>query len=508
MGHERGEEGARGLRSRPLDRESLGMEAARSVGQAVGDLFRSYGPWFFGLCCGNIWIGWMNGAHALFPQALWDVVCAATMTLTLTVGIWYGWRHREQPVCETYAADWPIAVVMSAFTLPAAGLLEASSQVLALVSTVLTEIGMAWLYVRWGVFLGRLDIRSTVGCIFAAHVVGCSVKLALYYVPTAISAVPVALLPLVSLASLRLACKRATLSGERFRPEGQDGAVSTVRGTPPTIWCSGARGSWGPLWKVAAFVACYRVLFQAGQALRGLPGSSLSLSTACCLAEIAVSLVIIYMLLVRSGSFTFQQVWSIFLILMGIVLLCTMNPATMALGAAIRAAAGSLLVMFTWLVFADILHHSTLHPFVIFGIARIAYEVPRLLVEGLALAGAMPMVGDAFFTGVLFFVLLVFAVLFFDWRDPTLALIFSDFQKRPEAPAADTVRQVCQQAARDFGLTPREEQVLLYLCQGRTRAYIAETLYLSENTVRGHTQRIYGKLGVHNKTELQRLLGV
>ena len=40
------------------------------------------------------------------------------------------------------------------------------------------------------------------------------------------------------------------------------------------------------------------------------------------------------------------------------------------------------------------------------------------------------------------------------------------------------------------------------LCQGRTRAYIAETLYLSENTVRGHVKRIYTKLDVHSKQEL------
>ena len=68
--------------------------------------------------------------------------------------------------------------------------------------------------------------------------------------------------------------------------------------------------------------------------------------------------------------------------------------------------------------------------------------------------------------------------------------------------------RACSALTSEHNLSQREEEVLLYLCQGRTRAYIAETLYLSENTVRGHTQRIYGKLEVHNKTELQRKLGV
>ena len=40
------------------------------------------------------------------------------------------------------------------------------------------------------------------------------------------------------------------------------------------------------------------------------------------------------------------------------------------------------------------------------------------------------------------------------------------------------------------------------LCKGRTKAYIAETLYLTENTVKGHTKHIYSKLDVHSKQEL------
>ena len=53
-----------------------------------------------------------------------------------------------------------------------------------------------------------------------------------------------------------------------------------------------------------------------------------------------------------------------------------------------------------------------------------------------------------------------------------------------------------------FELSDREIEIMQYLCKGRSRPYIAETLYLSENTVRTHSRRIYGKLDVHNKQEL------
>ena len=470
----------------------------RRVGAAVSDEVRSFaaehGMWFIALCCGNIWIGWMNGVHALAPTDVWRVLSASTMICTLLVAALYGWRHPDAEATHDrgYAFDWPIAALMALFTLPAAGVLvpDGLLQAAAVGGTIATEIGMAWLFIRWGCYLTRLSLRETVACIFGAHVVGCTVKLLLYYVPSQMVAIPIALLPLVSMFSLRQACRH------------YDGAFRDVGGDVPTIWCSGKKGSWGPLWKITVFIVVYRLIFNSAK----MTGTSVSLSTICCLTEIAVALLILYMMLVRSGSFTFQQVWSLFLVLLGASLMFSVSNGFTDVGGFVKAASGSLLVMFIWLVYADVSHHSTLHPFVVFGIARIAYELPTLVTSGLLVPGALSR--DPFFICVLMFCLLAFAVFFFDLRDPTLSLVFSDFQKREEGPAPDALRAVCDAAAGDAGLTARESEVLFLLCQGRTRAYIAETLYLSENTVRGHTQHIYEKLGVHSKTELQRKLGV
>ena len=60
----------------------------------------------------------------------------------------------------------------------------------------------------------------------------------------------------------------------------------------------------------------------------------------------------------------------------------------------------------------------------------------------------------------------------------------------------------CRALARDYSLTNREFDVLVFLAHGRSGAYIAEELTLSENTVKGHTKRLYAKLGVHNRQEL------
>lgn len=48
-------------------------------------------------------------------------------------------------------------------------------------------------------------------------------------------------------------------------------------------------------------------------------------------------------------------------------------------------------------------------------------------------------------------------------------------------------------------LTPRELEVMKMLCKGRTKSYIAETLYLTESTVRSHAKHIYTKLDARSK---------
>lgn len=50
-------------------------------------------------------------------------------------------------------------------------------------------------------------------------------------------------------------------------------------------------------------------------------------------------------------------------------------------------------------------------------------------------------------------------------------------------------------------LTKRETQVLNELCKGKSYKSIAETLFVSEDTVHFHIKNIYRKLQVHSKSE-------
>ena len=55
--------------------------------------------------------------------------------------------------------------------------------------------------------------------------------------------------------------------------------------------------------------------------------------------------------------------------------------------------------------------------------------------------------------------------------------------------------------SREFGLTPRQQEILALLCHRLTDPEIAARLYLSPRTVEGHVTQILGKLGVANRRE-------
>lgn len=66
----------------------------------------------------------------------------------------------------------------------------------------------------------------------------------------------------------------------------------------------------------------------------------------------------------------------------------------------------------------------------------------------------------------------------------------------------EAMQRRCAKAARCFGLTRREEEVLLLMMQGQTLSHIGEELFIADSTIKTHTRHIYRKMGVANRQEL------
>lgn len=65
---------------------------------------------------------------------------------------------------------------------------------------------------------------------------------------------------------------------------------------------------------------------------------------------------------------------------------------------------------------------------------------------------------------------------------------------------------LCRQATVSYDITPREFDVVVYTYRGYSAKKIAETLLVSESTVKAHLSHCYRKLGIHTKQELIALI--
>ena len=87
--------------------------------------------------------------------------------------------------------------------------------------------------------------------------------------------------------------------------------------------------------------------------------------------------------------------------------------------------------------------------------------------------------------------------------------------KLTKTPPAIVVKEVSLPAAgppnvdakkrEELGLTRRELEILELIAQGMSNREIAEKLYVSENTVKTHSSRVFEKLGAKRRTQAVQL---
>ncbi|MEP7064532.1 MAG: response regulator transcription factor [Gemmatimonadota bacterium] len=70
-------------------------------------------------------------------------------------------------------------------------------------------------------------------------------------------------------------------------------------------------------------------------------------------------------------------------------------------------------------------------------------------------------------------------------------------------PSATFVRDA--QRLERLGITPRELEILELIASGLSNREIAEKIFVSENTVKTHSSRLFDKLGANRRTQAVRL---
>lgn len=80
-------------------------------------------------------------------------------------------------------------------------------------------------------------------------------------------------------------------------------------------------------------------------------------------------------------------------------------------------------------------------------------------------------------------------------------------KENPVAYYYQSLPEACAAISEQYGLTRREEDVLLLLAQRKTVPDIERELYISNSTAKTHCKNIYKKLGIHKREELLTLMG-
>ena len=265
-------------------------------------------------------------------------------------------------------------------------------------------------------------------------------------------------------------------------------------------------------WKILFGVAVYS--FAIG-AVKGVPVQSdpvpfVALTVVHHGVEIVLAAAMLWWVLVRGRLINFSGLWRAVLLFTAAALffLPVAGPAAvpwLLLGAGI---AQTLVVMLLWAMLADAAHHSTASPLVIFASGWLAYSLPLALGET---AGVLlgQLESPAIAVAMLAYVVTVTVVLALNDSAFSQRRIFADLDVAAPVPAVfESLDAGCERLGAECGLTVREVEVLQMLVKGRSKSYIAETLFISENTVRSHSKHIYQKLGVHSKQEVLDLLGL
>ncbi|MEG0303995.1 MAG: hypothetical protein RR953_11840, partial [Gordonibacter sp.] len=243
---------------------------------------------------------------------------------------------------------------------------------LRLLAAALGGIGIGWCYLQWGAFYARLDIDDAIACVFVSLIAGSAVKALVNYLPSAAAAAALALCPLATL----LLCRDAM----RHAPEAHRRTDHYNLRTIHTLW------------KIMLGVAIYGLIVGI---VRGSSFSSAGetfgfVTTAHHLVEIAMGAFMLVWVFRLKRSIDVASLWRIVVVvtMVGLLMLTLAGDELGDAGYMIIATAQTFIVMFFWLMLADIAHHSELHPFTVFSAGWVAYALPLSI--GISIASAVP----------------------------------------------------------------------------------------------------------------------
>ncbi|WP_302397669.1 LuxR C-terminal-related transcriptional regulator [Eggerthella sinensis] len=356
---------------------------------------------------------------------------------------------------------------------------------------MLFALAQTWMVVRWGSRYTRSSTDEVARALLLAIVLVAAAKCVTTFLPEPATMVLMVALPFLSMGMLALS-RREPLVGRSSE-----------------VWFS--RGSLASFARIVAAMAVFFFIWSILNMTLKHGTGHYSFGAAATPAYTLLSQLILFAFCAFVYWWVFQRrrhlditvVWRFTYVLMALALFMLVSFGMAQFIQAFTGAAVVVAKMFLWLALANVAHHGAFRSFMVFCPGMLLYSLPdwlgRSAVSFLGLESLNPAIAS-----FLLVVSVVMVAFFLPSRSPDVQLLLSDLNGTGQRAIGegDGIDERCASVGEEHGLSPREIEIMQYLCKGRSRPYIAETLYLSENTVRTHSRRIYGKLDVHNKQEL------
>ncbi len=268
-------------------------------------------------------------------------------------------------------------------------------------------------------------------------------------------------------------------------------------------------------WKIVLLMAIYAFAY-------GLKESSMYQSTFgphSAFGTLAVAGIVFAGVIARGGKFDFGVIYRIALPLMVAAFLILPNVGVLGQAASdfctsASYTAFSILIM---LIMANLCYRYGMSAVWLFGIERGVRALFTLFgrqAEQLLGAPAFGLAGSQAVVSALVVILVVAAtMILFSEKELSSRWGVSFLGEEGDAGDRAIVKKQelanrCQELARTYGLSPREEEVLLLLAQHKTVGSIERELFIANGTAKTHIRHIYRKLDIHSRDELTDLLGL
>lgn len=399
--------------------------------------------------------------------------------------------HRRSPRNAATPSQRPTIPLMCAMLMTLATLVNArpslfpgiGENILSMGAAVTGSFGYGILLVRWGALYASLEDSDGLRNGLAAFSLHALANLTLGIVPEGVKVLLVALLPWLSAAGMILGSRQAhaaPVGGRRYQLRDL-----------------------ASLWKISLGIVAYALLL--GMRSRVNIQISDPALTACVqLMACFCYMGLLAWLLTDHAMPSFTRCFQILLIVFatGFLLYPFSGGEGQEAVAGIFSLGVGLIFTLMWLASVDLARHTEgLDRRIVVAFVWLLYSAPRPL--GAALANALfAEPAGAYALSLAMTYCVVMASAFLLGSQPAGIRRIFEKPDDPSTQPSEPLLERCDQVAAAHNLTEREKDIMFLLCQGRTKVYIAETLRISENTVKSYARNVYTKLDVHSINEL------